>query len=74
MQYAQDIWTKTLEILERELGMSKITIDTWFSDSKAVSFADNCLTVAFDEYKQGIVINQFSSLPNAFFAASTSNP
>ena len=48
MQYAQEIWAKTLEIMERELGLSKTTINTWFDDTKALSFSDNCLTLLIE--------------------------
>lgn len=62
MQYAQEIWAKTLEILERELGMSKTSIDTWFVDIKAVSFENNCLTVLIkNDFVRGYVESQYAS-------------
>ncbi len=62
MQYAQEIWAKTLEILERELGMSKTSIDTWFVDIKPVSFVDNCLTVLIkNDFVRGYVETQYAT-------------
>ena len=61
MQYAQEIWAKTLEIMERELGMSKTCVDTWFVDIQALSFTDNCLTLFIkNDFVRGYVESQYS--------------
>lgn len=61
MQYAQEIWAKTLEIMERELGLSKTTINTWFDDTRALSFSDNCLTLLIElELKRTTVERQYT--------------
>ena len=61
MNTAASIWAKVLAILEGEMGMSRITISTWFDDITALSFTNKKLILSTPEsYKKEIIEKQYT--------------
>ena len=59
MNSVEDIWSSILAILSDKL--SPTAMNTWFSDSRPVDFANNCLVIeTSSDFKRGIITERFS--------------
>lgn len=61
MNSAADVWAKVLSLLEEELGLSSVTISTWFNDTTAVSLnGDKLIVVTPVWFKKETILNNYS--------------
>ncbi len=61
MNSAADVWAKVLDLLEDELGLSSVTISTWFNDTTAVSLNGDTLIVMTPVwFKKETILNNYA--------------
>ena len=61
MNSVADVWAKVLSILEEELGISSVTVSTWFNDTTAVALNGNKMVVVTPVwFKKETIINNYS--------------